>query len=45
MSVPFAVVTDSTADIPSSLAAERQIYVAPMHIYWDNKDLRDGVDL
>ncbi|MFC1959951.1 DegV family protein [Chloroflexota bacterium] len=45
MTVPFAVVTDSTADIPSCLAAERQIYSAPMHIIWDNKNLRDGIDI
>ncbi len=41
----FAIVTESTADIPPELAAERQIFTTPMHIYWDGKDLRDGVDI
>jgi DegV family protein with EDD domain len=41
----FAIVTESTADIPPSLAAERQIFTTPMHIYWDGVDLRDGVDI
>lgn len=41
----FAIVTESTADIPPAIAAERQIFTAPMHIYWDGKDLRDGIDI
>ncbi len=41
----FAIVTESTADIPPALAAERQIFTTPMHIYWDGADLRDGVDM
>ncbi len=45
MKARIAVVTDSTADIPAQLAKERQIYVAPMHIYWEGKDLRDGIDM
>jgi DegV family protein with EDD domain len=45
LSAEFAIVTDSTADIPPHLAQDRQIFVAPMHIYWDGEDLRDGIDI
>lgn len=45
MAPRIAIVTESTADIPGELAAERQIFTTPMHIYWDGKDLRDGVDI
>lgn len=41
----FAIVTESTADIPPDIAAERQITMVPMHICWDGQDLRDGVDI
>ncbi|NPV68656.1 MAG: DegV family protein [Anaerolineae bacterium] len=41
----IAIVTESTADIPRDLAAERQIFTTPMHIFWDGEDLRDGVDI
>lgn len=45
MSTRFAIVTDSTADLPGALAAEQQIYTVPMHIIWDDQDLRDGIDI
>lgn len=45
MSPQFAIVTESTADIPADIAAERQIVMTPMHICWDGQDLRDGVDI
>ncbi|GAB4573560.1 MAG: DegV family protein [Anaerolineae bacterium] len=45
MKETFAIVTESTADIPPDIAAERQIFTTPMHIYWDGQDLRDGVDI
>jgi len=42
----FALVTDSTSDLPASLAEERRIYVVPMHIMWgERENLRDGIDL
>lgn len=41
----IAIVTDSTSDIPPSLAAERKITVVPQHILWGTDDLRDGVDI
>ena len=45
MPTPIAIVTDSTCDIPASLAAERQINVLPLHIQWGNQSLRDGIDI
>ncbi len=45
MPAQIAIVTESTADIPRDVAAERQIFTTPMHIYWDGEDLRDGVDI
>lgn len=45
MKPKIAIVTDSTSDIPSALAAERQIFVAPLHILWGGQDLLDGVDI
>ncbi len=45
MPVPFVLITDSTADLPHSLAAERRLYVAPLHILWGQDNLKDGVDI
>ena len=45
MAGPIAIVTDSTADIPAPLAAERRIHVVPMHILWEGRDLRDRIDI
>lgn len=45
MKSPIAIVTDSTSDIPHELAAERQIYIAPIHIQWGDKSYRDGIDM
>ena len=45
MNAQIAVMTDSTADIPEALAAERQIYSVPMHIVWEGVDLRDRIDI
>lgn len=45
MKPKIAIVTDSTSDISAALAAERQIFVAPLHILWGDQDLLDGVDI
>lgn len=45
MDPQFAIVTESTADIPPELAVERQILTTPMHIHWNGQDLRDGIDI
>jgi len=40
---PFAVVTDSTADIPPAIALERGIGVVPLVLTIDGETLADGV--
>jgi DegV family protein with EDD domain len=45
LTTQIAVMTDSTADIPADLAAQRGIYTVPMHIVWEGKDMRDRIDL
>src|SRR6266852_2710794 len=40
-----AVVTDSTADLPPTLAATRAITVVPLTLHFDGKSLLDGVDI
>src|SRR5258707_5641266 len=39
------VVTDSTADLPPTLAAMRAITVVPLTLHFDGKSLLDGVDI
>src|SRR5215470_11627687 len=41
----FAIVTDSTCDLPSSIVAEREITITPQHILWGTESLVDGVDI
>ncbi len=41
----FALITDSTSDLPPAIARERQIHVAPLYIIWGQDSLRDGVDI
>ncbi len=45
MTTHIAVMTDSTADLPTDLAAQRQIYSVPMHIVWEGRDYRDRIDI
>lgn len=40
-----AIVTDSTADLPSDLARERRISVVPLTLILDGKSYLDGVDI
>src|SRR6266446_6848345 len=40
-----AVVTDSTADLPPTLAATKAITVVPLTLHFDGKSLLDGVDI
>jgi DegV family protein with EDD domain len=40
-----AIVTDSTADLPTELAALRAITVVPLTLNFDGKSLLDGVDI
>lgn len=45
MAARIAIVTDSTADLPASLAEARQIYVVPLNILWGGESFKDGVDI
>ncbi len=45
MSARTALVTDSTSNLPSDLAAERQIYVAPLYVLWGEECFKDGIDI
>jgi DegV family protein with EDD domain len=40
-----AIVTDSTADLPPSLATSRSISVVPLTLHFDGRSLLDGVDI
>jgi DegV family protein with EDD domain len=40
-----AIVTDSTADLPSALAAEQRITVIPLTLNLDGRSYADGVDI
>lgn len=39
------ITTDSTADIPASLAKKRDIRVSPLHVILGDKEYTDGVDV
>jgi fatty acid kinase fatty acid binding subunit len=40
-----AIVTDSTSDLPASLASARSISVVPLTLNFDGRSLLDGVDI
>jgi DegV family protein with EDD domain len=40
-----AIVTDSTADLPSELARKRSITIVPLTLHFEGKSLLDGVDI
>lgn len=40
-----AIVTDSTADLPSQLATTRSVTVVPLTLHLDGQSLLDGVDI
>ncbi len=41
----IAIVADSTCDLMPQIATTRNIHIVPLHIHWDTKSYRDGVDL
>jgi hypothetical protein len=41
----YALVTDSTSDIPAELAEEYDINIIPICIHCDGKEFRDGIDI
>lgn len=45
MTVRIAIVTDSTCDLPSELAAARGIEIVPQVILWGTESYKDGVEL
>jgi len=45
MSRDIALMTDSTADIPSELMAQYDIACMPLYVVWGDEVLRDGVDI
>ena len=45
MTAKFAIVTDSTSDLPSQIVSDRQIYITPLHILWGQDHYVDGVDM
>lgn len=42
--MPVTVVTDSSACLGADLAAEAGVLVAPLHVFVDGIDLREGID-
>ncbi len=45
MTARTALVTDSTSNLPRTLAEERHIYMAPLYVLWGEKTYRDGIDI
>jgi DegV family protein with EDD domain len=41
----YAIVTDSTCDLPIEVVRELQINVVPMYIIWGTQSYKDGVDI
>ena len=41
----IAIVTDSTATIPSELLKNYPVFVAPLQVIWDEKCYLDGIDI
>jgi DegV family protein with EDD domain len=40
-----AIVTDSTADLPADLAAQRDITIIPLYLIWGDQQLKAGIDI
>lgn len=45
MSATFALVTDTTADLPSELIEKHQIYMMPQIVIWGLESMREGIDI
>jgi len=41
----LAIVTDSTAYIPSEIAKKHNITITPQVLIWDNQTYKDGIDI
>lgn len=45
MTAQFALVTDTTADLPEHLIKQHNIYMIPQIIVWGRESLREGIDI
>ncbi|NPV68654.1 MAG: DegV family protein [Anaerolineae bacterium] len=45
MTPRFALVTDTTADLPTELVRQHNIYMIPQIIVWGRESLREGIDI
>lgn len=45
MSARFALVTDTTADLPQDIIEQYNIYMIPQIIVWGRESLREGIDI
>ncbi|GAB4573564.1 MAG: DegV family protein [Anaerolineae bacterium] len=45
MSARFALVTDTTADLPPELIKQHNLYMIPQIIVWGRESLREGIDI
>lgn len=45
MTARFALLTDTTSDIPADLSTARSIYMIPQIIIWGRESLREGQDI
>lgn len=45
MSARFALVTDTTADLPKDVIEQHNIYMIPQIIVWGRESLREGIDI
>lgn len=43
--VKLMITTDSTADMPASVAEKYDIRIAPLHVLYNDEDYADGVDI
>lgn len=41
----FAIVTDSTCDLPQEYVAKYNIQIVPLYVNWGSQSLKDGVDI
>ncbi len=45
MSARFALVTDTTADLPADIIHKHHLYMIPQIIVWGRESLREGIDI
>ncbi|MFC1959953.1 DegV family protein [Chloroflexota bacterium] len=45
MTTKFALVTDTTADLPSEIIEQYNLYMMPQIVIWGRESLREGIDI